>query len=659
MSIEGSPGGMNPDITSGFWKGRLDLNRRVSLPGQWEKYLEVGTVENFHIAARGGRCGRRGYFYTDSDLHKWADAAARALESGPDSILEDLLSGYAELMEAAIEDDGYLYTWNQIYFPSVRWKNLRIEHELYCMGHFIEAAVSYRQAAGSRRLLDLAVRTADLITAEFARDRMHRFPGHQEIELALVRLYRETGETRYRDMAEEFLANRGRSLLPGLNLAGEMVSHMVRTRKARRMEKKAGYDVPGFEIGENPGGEEPPLLGLRSLGYFLSGSYLQEHRRFDEQVEPKGHSVRWAYGQIADAMLAGGMTAVPAHSDSAGAALSDPAVRGRRITAAEARWDALVGEKTYITGGIGSLPVIEGFGRRFELDNRYSYSETCAAIASAWWNRELAGLTGSARYADMVERLLYNGALVGLSLDGRRYTYRNPLESAGGQERREWFSTACCPSNISRFQAGLPGLIACGSDGVVTVDQYVPCRGRLTDPEADLELESGFPWDGGVRIRLRPDSDLAIRLRVPGWCGAWTVAVDGNVRIREERTPAVTYQQEMLGARYEELSLPGGRWTELALDFPMRVRGVVSRQEVAADRGKTAICRGPLVFCREGDFDAPAPVTEKLEFVIGDSDVPGVPESVGALSDGSQVLIPCFAWANRERLPMKVWFETD
>jgi DUF1680 family protein len=249
-------------IDAGFWAERRALNR-FALLSQWEQYERTGTIENFRIAAGLSSRTRQGFFYTDSDLHKWADAASRFLRSEADARLTALLGESIALMTRCQEPDGYLFTYNQIHFPRTRWKNLLLEHELYCHGHFIEAGLSHFEATGGRELLGLAERAADLIVRDFREAGPGRTSGHQEIEIALIRLFRVTGTPAYLDTARNLLERRGRMSFFWLHFLAQTVSHLARSRAVRRRDTSGG--AVGFELGENLGRREPPFIMLRSL----------------------------------------------------------------------------------------------------------------------------------------------------------------------------------------------------------------------------------------------------------------------------------------------------------------------------------------------------------------------------------------------------------
>ena len=477
-------------IDDPFWSPRLRLNAREALLYQWEQLERVGTIDNFRLAAGMIKGFRRGYFYTDSDSHKWAEAAATALAVGQNPPVEKKLNEYIAIVGRAQSDDGYLFTFNQLHFPGARWVNLRIEHELYCHGHLIEAGIAHHEATGRREFIDIALKAADLIALDFAGAGPDETPGHEEIELALLRLYRLTGEERYRRTAERFIEQRGRGRLFGLKLIKENNRHTARLKEIdrQRAAHPGAQPPPAIDLAMHLGGKKIPLsLRLRSFYQLLTGKYFQQHVPIRRMTNPVGHAVRWSYLMAGAAMLAG--------------TTGDAAL----VKTLKSSWKRMARRKTYLTGGIGSLHIVEGFGRDYELDNGWAYCETCAAIGSVLWSGEMLRLTGDAKYADMIERQVHNAVAAGIAADGRSYHYFNPLMSAGGVERKGWYDTPCCPSNISRLWAKL-GASQWGFDREnLWAHQYfggVYDFSGETDagPLTKAVVDSSLPWEGKVKI---------------------------------------------------------------------------------------------------------------------------------------------------------------
>lgn len=658
-------------LLPGLWADRAAINLEVALPYQWERYEASGTIANFRIAAGLEEGRRRGFFYSDSDLHKWADASARALRRGTGhDALGDRLEEYVRLMAAAQEKDGYLFTYNQIHFPGTRWKNLMVEHELYCHGHFIEAGVSRAERMGQDDLLALALKAADLIVRGFLGDRpdrereVLRTSGHEEIEIALMRLYRLTRNADYLAAARELVERRGRSRFFGARLLAQVASQASRSRtiakRGRAIAKRSSGDEAsrgegelGFEVGGNMGRREPPLIGLRSIPIFLSGAYQQQDRPIRERPGPRGHAVRWTYLMTAAAMLA---VEDPVEAESLGRAMASA-------------WEELVATKCYVTGGLGALPLIEGFGRPYELDERYSYSETCAAIGSIYWNRELSlareprlagepGFSGegpeSARYADFLEWQLYNAASVGVSRGGTEYFYRNPLSSEGEIARLPWYPTACCPSNLSRLWADIAELAYAVAPGAVRVDQYVSSRLTLEDGSS-LELSSGLPWSGAVSIEFECASSLRLLLRIPGWSDQYRITLDGREAASGSRMIAAIFGPGRFDTRYATLELGPGR-SRVELELGMPITAIAAHPRVRGSRGRAAIARGPLVYCAEAadnpGLDLDSAVVDPPG--LASKPHPDFPEALSLEGEGLR-LVPYYLWGNRGANAMRVF----
>ena len=629
-------------IGSGFWRGWLDRLYEVTLPSQHAQCEATGRLDNIRRVSGRVDAPFRGRYYDESDVYKWLEAASWALVGRQDPALRAMVDALVDDIAAAQQPDGYLHTYFALERADQRYTDLINKHELYCAGHLIQAGIAHRRATGVRtRLLDVAVRLADHICAEFGPDARETADGHPEIELALVELARETGERVYAEQARFFLDQRGR---------------------------------------------RPPRLG----GY----RYLQDHEPAAEQREIAGHAVRAIY-------LACGLA-------DAGLELEDRAL----WEASERLWRSAYETRVYVTGGLGAHWAGESFGDAFDLPNRNSYAESCAAVAGVMWNWRLLTGTGEPRFADWMETTLYNGMLAGLSLDGAHYFYPNPLSAAEGQARVHWFDCACCPPNLARLLASLPGYLYGVSLRALWVHQFaagrvdadVPGAGRLS-----LAVDTDYPWSGEVRFTVRqaPGDPVELRLRAPGWCdGAGIEVVPADPTDPLPHSPASRPAPSPLAGKgwgegdpRHAPDLPAGAYTALrrvwtpgdrvTLRLSMPPRRVVSDPRVTANVGRVALARGPLIYCVEShdrpglDQDAfalpdDAPVTPSA----GDSRLPGMtwldttavplpgtPER-GALyqpapGDGQRNsasadrvpirAIPYFAWANRGPSSMDVW----
>ena len=411
-----------------FWLPRIETNRRVTIPFAFAQCEKTGRLDHFVRAARVLRgepvanLDPPGYPFDDTDIYKVIEGASYTLSVHPDPKLESYVDGLIEKIAAAQEPDGYLYTTRTInpkkpheWAGQERWVLEKVDsHELYNLGHLYEAAVAHYQATGKRTLLDVAIKTADLLVATFGPGKRAIWPGHQITEMGLVKLYRVTGEQKYLDLAKFLL------------------------------------DVRGPD-GDAGAGRE----------------YNQSHLPVVQQTDAVGHAVRATY-------MYSGMADVAA-------------LTGDRayLDASDRIWDSVVSRKLYITGGIGATGRGEAFGGPYELPNMSAYNETCAAIGNDYWNHRLFLLHGDAKYIDVMERTLYNGLVSGVSLDGQAFFYPNPLESAGQHQRSPWFGVACCPSNITRFLASVPGYVYAVTDDRIFVNLLRPAVPRSRWAMAD------------------------------------------------------------------------------------------------------------------------------------------------------------------------------
>ncbi|MFN7162309.1 MAG: glycoside hydrolase family 127 protein, partial [Fimbriimonadales bacterium] len=529
------------EIDDEFWSKRQKTNRTATLPHLFEELERAGNIPNLRLAAEGKREGYQGPVYMDSDLYKALEAAAYVLKQHPDDPICAKVDEVIDILERAQQPDGYLNSYFQVVAPDKRWSNLRDWHELYCAGHLIEAAVAHYHATGSERLLNIARRFADYIDSVFGAGKRLGYCGHPEIELALFRLYEATGETRYAQLAEFFLLNRGRKI---------------------------------FAQEHNTPLEE------------YDGAIWQDNLPLLEHREIVGHAVRAAY-------LFAGATDLAVYTD-------DDALRERLLQMLLRVWDNTINKRRYITGGIGNEPKHEGFTADYELPNRTAYQETCASIALIFWAHRLGRLLGEARFYDALERALYNGALAGISLDGKRFFYVNPLESDGTHHRKAWYGCACCPPNIARLLASLGDYIYAQSDDALYVNLYIGGRVRveLGGKPLTLEARTSYPWHESVALRVVESAvgRFKLMLRLPAWCDAPELRLNGEpVAVRREDGYAVIEREWAAGDAVE-------------LRLPMTPVLMEAHPRVEADRWQVALQRGPIVYCLE-EIDQPAPLT--------------------------------------------------
>ncbi|MCX6567263.1 MAG: glycoside hydrolase family 127 protein [Candidatus Aminicenantes bacterium] len=621
-----------------FWAPKIETNRAVTVPFALQKNEETGRVDNFRKAAGLMKGPFEGKRYNDSDVFKVMEGAAYTLMIKPDPKLEATLDDLIAIIGKAQESDGYLFT-NRTIDPknpapgagAERWSNLRVSHEFYNVGHMYEAAVAHFQATGKKSFLDIAVKNADLLLNTFGPGKRRAFPGHQEIEIGLSKLYRVTGNRAYLDLAKFFLDERG-------------------------------Y----YFQGEKYGPDDP-------FNVYNSDEYLQNHKPVLQQDEAVGHAVRamYMYAGMADMAALGGYP--------------------EYVKAIDRLWDNVVGKKMYITGGVGARADSEAFGDAYELPNRTAYTETCAAIGNALWQQRLFLLHGEAKYADVLERVMYNGLISGVGLDGMSFFYQNPLEADGKSKlyqgqvgRSPWFEVSCCPPNVTRFLPSVPGYVYAVRADSLYVNLFISntAAAEIVGTKVALSQETKYPWDGSVKITVSPDQDAAFALlvRIPGWARNEPVPTDLYRFLDEnDEKPVLAVNGAAVKIELEKgyavLRRTWKKGDAVELTLPMPVRRVVANDAVEADSGRVAFQRGPLVYCAEAvdndghvlDLSIMDGARFSAEFqpdllngvVVLKREMIMAPMRLGAAKVRDVVLIPYYAWANRGPGEMRVWFPRD
>ncbi len=598
-------------LGDGFWAPRRKINVEKSIPLMLDLLEQNGIVDNFRRLSGRKTAARRGPLYTDSDIYKWMEAVAFVLQSGDDPTLRATFDRLTDEILAAQEPSGYLNTYWVEERKGDRFRKMEGGHELYCLGHMLQAAIAYYRATGNRRLLDGGIRFADYLCRDFGPAKQPLLTGHPELEMALVELYRTTGERRYLDLAGYLLHGDGERL----------------------------------------------KLSARSMSYMFSG------KPFTSRTKLEGHAVRAMYAccGAADYYMETGDSAY--------------------WKTLEALWGDMVRRKMYVTGGVGSRSAGEAFGEAYELPNIVAYTESCAAIGSMMWNWRMLAATGSARYTDALERALYNGVNSGMSLEGNLYCYRNPLELVSGADdriRNPWYDTTCCPPNLERILASLPGYMYSTSAEGLYVHLYHAS-------ELNWQLQNGtklkvtqktnYPWDGRVEIRVDPavPAEFTVFVRIPGWTRS------AQVDSRPAPTPG-----EYLPIRR--------RWQagdRIVMTFEMKPQLISANPRVPEDTGKVAVERGPLVYCMEAIdqkgieslYDVALPVgvdpsrgfsTEFRPDLLGGVmvlrhkgavlDTPSAAQPLysplaarKAARETDLTFIPYYTFANREPAAMQVW----
>ena len=625
-------------VRSGFWAPRIETNRTVTVWTDFKRSEETGRISNFELAGSRAGNGFRGIPYDDSDVYKIIEGASYILATQPDSRLDKYLDDLIGKIAKAQEPDGYLYTARTLghtqgtnsngtvaygIMGPTRWSNLYGGHELYNIGHMYEAAVAHYRATGKRTLLDVAIRSADLVdrTFGFGPTQIKDPPGHEEIELALCSLYRATNEERYLNLARTLLELRGRSDL------------------------------------------RPKTWNAK----------LQDHKRVCEQFEAVGHAVRAGY-------LYCGMADVAALSGD-----------DQYVKAIDRLWENVVSKKLHLNGGIGARKRVEyadkslgvayeAMGDNYDLPNEDAYLETCAAIANALWNQRMFLMHGDSKYIDVVERIVYNGFLSGVSLSGDEFFYPNPLASNNGYKRSKWFTTSCCPVNIVRFIPQIPQLAFATKGNVAYLNLFIESKARLKlqDGEVVLTETTDYPWDGKVKIavddlfsknRNIDEFRFKLNLRVPGWCVGRPVPSDLYRQIQSGSMSdfVVKVNGKELGfvakKGYCEIERQWKKGDTVEVVMNMPVHRIKAHDKVEQNRGRLAVERGPVVYCAEGAdnkgkaFDAILPATANFDAVAFSI----VGQACLALkADNGLTLIPYCLWGNRQPgNEMQVWFRSE
>jgi DUF1680 family protein len=618
-----------------FWTSRIETNRTVTIPASFARCESTGRVKNFVMAAehKGKFCTV--YPFDDTDIYKTIEGASYSLAEHPDPKLSAYLDSLITIVGKAQEPDGYLYTARSIdplhpqtWAGAERWVNEgKMSHELYNCGHMYEAAAAHYMATGKRNFLNIALKNADLLVRTFGPDKKHVAPGHEIVEMGLVRLYRITGKKDYLDLAKFFIDQRG--------------------------IKK--YDA-------------------KSRDEWLNGMYFQDDKPVVQQDEAEGHAVRamYLYSGMADVAALTGDTAY--------------------LAAIDKIWNNMVGKKMYVQGSIGAVGDGERFGDNYELPNATAYNETCAAIGSVFWNQRMFLLHGDSKYIDVMEKTLYNGLISGVGLDGKSFFYTNAMQiknSFAGvdtePERSGWFTCSCCPTNVVRLIPSIPGYIYAEKGNAVYVNLFISGVGNLTVNNKALRItqQNNYPWDGGLLFTIDPAKtmDMDLNIRIPGW--AQNEAIPSNlysyektsaqlVEIKVNGMP-VNYQMQK---GYAVVSRKWKKNDKVEVTLPMDVRRVVANASVLDDNGKVALQRGPIMYCAEwkdnngqaSNLIVPKDAVFKPEFEAGllngvtvlKANVKSINVDVAEQNVSTQnatlTAIPYYAWANRGKGEMTVWF---
>jgi len=632
-------------ILDSFWSKYQELILNESIPFQLQMLEEVGTVDNFRIVAKTKEGFRKGFFHSDSDLFKWLEAASFALNVKDDKKLKEILKEIIDSISKAQDSDGYLFTANQFHFPNRKWTNFQIEHELYSSGHLIEAGIAHKIVTGQDDLFKVAKFNADLIEKLFRKCHPTQTPGHQEIELALIKLYRLTSDKKYLKLGQRFIEQRGKvskfyKII--FRNALEQIKWGSKVKKQKNEYFKEKMIKEEFSPFEDEFFSFNPFILFRSLISFLSGKYFQQHLPIREQTEAVGHSVRFAYfmAGVADLFLE----------------IGDKSL----LRVLERLWKNMTLKRMYITGGLGSLPLIEGFGKDYELPNKSSYCETCAAIGSIIWNMKMSLITDKEKYADLLEKQLYNAMLVGISLNGRKFTYSNPLESKIGIERKKWFLTPCCPSNVARIILSLTEYVYSKNHDAIWIHQFISSEVSFDMKDANVTIiqKSKFPWNGNVDLKINSTKPInfKIKFRIPEFASEVKLQVNQDKPVIIKKT-----------GNYQEIERTWANNDNIRLEFPMKIKLKRDNEKVKENRNQVVVTRGPLIYCLE-KIDNPNLNLSKVK-ISNDSEFIEKEDMISSMKIISLIIklpngenlkaIPYFCISNRKLSPMRLWIKLN
>jgi uncharacterized protein len=633
------------ELRGGFWGPRLKTTHDVTIPHSLDELEKTGHVTNFDKAAGKMKGQLDGNHAFDSDLYKVLEGALISLQHNDDPKLLQRVDGMIDRILAAQQDDGFLISWFIVNGLDKRWEDLRLEHQLYNAGHLFEMAGEHQHLTGNPKVVDSAKRFADHIDGIFGPSKRYDVGGHQEVELALIKLYRVTGMRRYLDLAKFFLDERG-------------YAHGM---ERKPFDPKTQVLPPAVE--GKPTQEQQREFWHARLR--LRNGQMQDHKPVIDQHEAVGHAVRagYMYSAMADTLR---FTDAPGYE-----------------VALDHLWNDVVGRKMYITGGLGTgQHDDEGFGDPYLLPNQSAYSESCAAIAHVFWQYRMNLLKGQAKYADMMELALYNGVLPGISISGDHFYYLNPLASQDGDERSSWIGIACCPTNLARILPQVGGLVYAKNKKQVLVNLYAAGDATLKmDDGSTLKLtqKTEYPWDGKIHLTVNPAqaADFGLSLRIPGWASGKPVPSDLYHYADAKPSPVSlkvngeTTEAKLGDDGYVHLQRTWKAGDIVELDLPMPIQRVYAHDKVEADRGKVTLMRGPLVYCVEASdqpdvnltnlvLPSAAEMTAKHHADL----LGGVTTLTGeALADGKNPItltaIPYYAWQNRKKGAMTVWIQEN
>ena len=618
-----------------FWTPRIETNRLVTIPTSFARCESTGRVKNFLMAAAktGKYCTR--FPFDDTDIYKTIEGASFSLAMHFDAKLDAYVDSMIQIISNAQEPDGYLYTARTIdkinvnpYFGKERWvKERESSHELYNAGHLYEAAAAHFLATKKTSLLNIALKNADLVCSVFGADKLQVAPGHEIIEMGLVKLYRITGKVAYLNTAKFFIEERG---------------------------NYKGYDS-------------------KSKDPFKNGAYWQDDIPVKQQQEAEGHAVRAGYLYSAMADIA---------------ALTEDK---EMLAAVDRIWNNETSKKMYVQGGVGAIGDGERFGANYELPNSTAYNETCAAIANIYFNHRMFLLHGDSKYIDVLEKVLYNGFLSGVGLDGKTFFYTNAMQIQQflqhpdmEVERSGWFECSCCPTNIARLMPSIPGYIYAQKKDIVYANLFISGTASLlvNNQKIQIKQENNYPWDGNLNFTILTEQATAfsMQIRIPGW--ATNQAIPNNLyHFSNHSNSMVSINIIGKSVNYEiqyGYAILNRLWNKndvIKVILPMEARRVISDSLLKDNIGKTSLQRGPLMYCAEwiDNEGKTSNIILSKSATISTSFNPNILHGVTVLkSQASQIeissnglevktitkpftAIPYYAWANRGKGEMTVW----
>jgi uncharacterized protein len=623
-------------LTDNFWLPRIKINHTVTIPASFERCEKTGRVKNFIMAAeRSGKFCTL-YPFDDTDIYKTIEGASYSLSLFPDPKLEKYVDSLIAIIGAAQESDGYLYTARTInpnnvgpWVGKVRWEKEReLSHELYNAGHMYEAAVAHYLATGKKSFLNIAIKNADLVCSVFGPDKKHVAPGHEVVEMGLVKLYRITGKKEYLQTAKFFVEERGHY---------------------------NGYDSTSNDEWKN-------------------GMYWQDDKPVINQTEAEGHAVRagYLYSAMADV-----------------AALTGDE---KLLHAIDTIWNNMVSKKIYVQGGAGAVGDGERYGANYELPNSTAYNETCAAIANVFWNERMFLLHGDAKYIDVLEKILYNGLISGVGLDGKSFFYTNAMQIKSTfthpdmeATRSGWFPCSCCPTNIVRLLPSVPGYIYAQENNKIYANLFISGSATLNIAGNSVEIiqQNNYPWDEDLKFLIATKSPFlfSLMIRIPGWVRNEAIPSDlYNFENNSDKKTIITINGKEVTYNIENgYAVLNRIWEKndiVEVNLPMEVRRVVANKNVKNDIGKVALQRGPIMYCAEwvdnngkaSNIVIPANTKFKAEYNPGllngietlKAIIPAVliDDSGESIHTKKQnfIAIPYYAWANRGKGEMMLWF---